>query len=123
MATRGVYAIKNKATGKIYIGASSNIEHRWLSHRACSANVPLRHAINDCGLEAFTFEILEVMDDEMGHLNAAERRWIGSFDERDLYNIQPFRIRRYWAAYRNRALGVSMDDIALPGGTGEAQDG
>lgn len=66
--TCGIYKIENRVNGKVYIGQSINIEHRWTGHRksihGCGEayNYPLYQAIRKYGLENFEFSILEECD-------------------------------------------------------------
>lgn len=74
----GIYAIKNKVTGKYYIGCSKHCHKRWKQHkyslvRGTHHSVKLQRSFNKYGLEAFEFSIiqevggltdLEVMEEE-----------------------------------------------------------
>lgn len=68
-----VYQIKNQVDGKVYIGKTQDPIKRWCDHRS-SAKLnplyPLHAAMAQCGLENFTFEILEVCSskEEMKYL-------------------------------------------------------
>lgn len=60
----GIYFIKNKVNGKLYIGSSCNIHARWSSHiselkRGVHHSLPLQRAWNKYGKDAFHFQILE----------------------------------------------------------------
>lgn len=77
----GIYKITNKMNGKIYIGQSVNIEHRWTQHRNRPFN-PLSsqydsyfyRSIRKYGLENFTFEVIEQCTKQ--ELNQKEQYWI-----------------------------------------------
>lgn len=61
----GVYQIKNKVDGKVYVGSSVNIERRWKSHiselnKGCHNNAHLQNAWNKYGENVFEFSILEL---------------------------------------------------------------
>ena len=63
----GVYKITNKVNGKIYIGSSNDIKHRWAQHkealnRGDHTNIHLQNAWNKYGLNNFKFEIIEECD-------------------------------------------------------------
>lgn len=63
----GIYGIKNKINGKIYIGSSSNIRLRWKNHRSslkkqCGANKYFQRAYNKYGLSSFEFLVIEFCD-------------------------------------------------------------
>jgi group I intron endonuclease len=64
----GIYQIKNKVNGKIYIGSSVNIDKRWKYHRYYlnkneHHNVLLQRSWNLYGESNFEFEIIEQFDD------------------------------------------------------------
>ena len=67
--TCGIYMIKNKKTGQIYIGQSNNIEVRFLKHCNISL-VDIDIAIN--GVDNFDFSIVEETID----LDEREKFWI-----------------------------------------------
>jgi len=57
--TCGIYKITNLVNGKIYIGCSKDIEHRWQTHiKAKSKNTAIHCAINKYGKDKFGFEVL-----------------------------------------------------------------
>jgi group I intron endonuclease len=66
----GIYAIVNILTGEQYIGASGNIEDRWLNHSRKllhgKHNVPFQQAWDTYGSEAFKLTILEELIDPNG---------------------------------------------------------
>ena len=53
----GVYKITNLVNGKVYIGASKNIEKRWWGHKRCTDS-PIHSDLETYGLENFKFEVL-----------------------------------------------------------------
>lgn len=60
----GIYAIRNLVNGYVYVGASKSIFRRWASHLNClqsnsHASKKLQEHWNQCGIDAFEFEILE----------------------------------------------------------------
>lgn len=60
----GVYAIKNKITGKMYIGESTNITSRWKTHKQDLNNnthhsYKLQKEWNEYGESSFQFRIIE----------------------------------------------------------------
>lgn len=73
--TCGTYMIKNKKTGQIYIGQSSNIEQRFDLHCRIS---PIDLAIGNEGVDNFDFIIIEEVSKDK--LLERERYWI------DFYN-------------------------------------
>lgn len=86
----GIYKITNKITKHSYIGQSINIIQRWNSHISCADNntynYPLYKSIQKYGIEAFTFEILELCDKQS--LNEREQYWINYYNTyNDGYNM------------------------------------
>lgn len=84
---KGIYKITNEVNGKSYIGKSSNIEERWkyhLSHYNCITNYdkPLYRAFRKYGKEHFSFEIIEIMneDDYNNKSNEREIYWISYYN-------------------------------------------
>ena len=64
----GVYKITNIITGDFYIGSSKNIKRRMACHKAPSMwaihpNVKLYQAFIEYGLNNFTFEIFELVEE------------------------------------------------------------
>lgn len=74
----GIYKIQNQVNGKIYIGQSVHIEHRWQEHCRASAHSLIAKAIRKYGKENFTFEIIEecATDD----LDKLEEQYIKQYD-------------------------------------------
>lgn len=76
----GVYAIKNKQNGKVYIGSgASNIRQRWRHHlhylrKNNHGNSHLQAAWNHYGESEFQFSVLELCDPE--HCIQREQYWI-----------------------------------------------
>lgn len=74
----GIYKITNKVTGKSYIGRSIHIEKRWKEHLQGKGSVLLHQNFGQYGINNFTFEILELCNEEL--LNQKEEFWIKHFD-------------------------------------------
>ena len=91
-----VYQIRNKTTGKVYIGSTVNIKHRWRHHhrmlRLGRHRSPyLQRAWNKYGPDDFEFTILEVVDDESVLLQR-EQEWMDTTQCCDPslgYNLSP----------------------------------
>ena len=83
---QGIYKITNKINGKSYIGKSTNINKRWLTHRSLdygrSPEKTLYKAFIKYGLNNFSFEIIEEMNskeyEELG--NERENYWINYYN-------------------------------------------
>lgn len=78
----GVYAIRNTANGKCYVGSSSNVKARWRTHlkllragRHYSKH--MQSAWNAYGPDAFEFALIETVDDA-SRLTDREQYWIDS---------------------------------------------
>ena len=88
----GIYKIKNLINNKIYIGQSVFIEQRWAAHRYAGRNAkdnyPIHKAMNEYGIENFSFEIIEECD--ITELNDKEVYWIQFYDSyKNGYNATP----------------------------------
>jgi group I intron endonuclease len=61
----GIYTIKNKANGKLYVGSAVDIDHRWRTHKSNLRNKKhgnryLQSAWNKYGEDCFEFCIIEI---------------------------------------------------------------
>jgi len=101
----GIYAIYGP-NDCVYIGGSVNIKKRWVGHRSrlnCGRHHSghLQGAWRLYGADAFTFVVLELVNDK-NELTAAEQRWLDdalTTRPRDrIYNVAP---------EAGRTLGVS----------------
>jgi len=72
----GIYRIVNKTSGKSYVGQSSNIGDRWISHMSPNGSA-ISSAIEASPVD-FTFEILELCPIE--DLNRRENHYIDLYD-------------------------------------------
>ena len=78
--SQGIYKITNKINNKCYIGKSTNIESRWKYHiknknSMAEYNKPLYKAFRKYGVENFSFEIIEELED-YSISNEREKYWI-----------------------------------------------
>ena len=99
----GIYAIENLKTGKIYIGSSLDIEHRFSHHLFMlrsnkHSNPYLQNSWNKHGEDSFLFYIVEVTSDDL--LVDREQYYI---DNLDCYNNRP--------AGRRDGFTVSVETI------------
>ena len=76
----GVYKITNLVNGKVYIGASKNIEKRWWGHKRCTDS-PIHSDLETFGLDNFKFEVLLECPEDM--LCQWERDMICLYDSDD----------------------------------------
>ena len=77
---RGVYAIRNKQSNKVYVGSSSAIEVRTSQHKKTLSqgkhwSIELQHDWDLLGESKFSFEILEKVPLNEDLLDA-EQRWV-----------------------------------------------
>ena len=77
--TTGIYKITNLVNGKVYIGASKNIEKRWSVHR--NGHTAIAEDLQTFGLENFKFEVLLECPESM--LAQWERDMICLYDSDD----------------------------------------
>jgi predicted GIY-YIG superfamily endonuclease len=69
MKQSGIYCIKNKVNGKLYVGSATDINVRFSTHRhalrkGTHANIALQAAWVKYSEEAFSFEVLEIIKAE-----------------------------------------------------------
>jgi group I intron endonuclease len=89
----GIYCIKNRLDGKVYVGSSSGLVKRRSAHiRHLTldkhANKKLQRAWNKYGAECFEFIVLEEVSD-VDSLVAREQHWIDALGAaRNGYNIR-----------------------------------
>lgn len=88
-----IYKITNQVNGKVYIGQSINIKHRWIQHKSDALNnrsdAPIHRAIRKYGIQNFSFEIIEECEQE--RMNEKEIYWIKYYDSTNKkkgYNIK-----------------------------------
>lgn len=65
----GIYGIRNKVNGKIYVGSSKNIKSRWATHKHklkknIHHSIKLQNAWNKYGAESFEFFVIQEVVDE-----------------------------------------------------------
>lgn len=91
----GVYTIICLPTNKIYVGNSKNIYKRLATHKTrlrnyLHVNGHLQNAWNKYGEDNFSFEILELCEEQF--LESCENYWcnmLGVFDRKIGFNIKP----------------------------------
>lgn len=90
----GVYLIRNRVDGKVYVGSSVNISKRWSEHRAklergTHHSAHLQRAWKKCGADAFEWLIIEPCD--AAARIEREQHWadyFGSYRDTSGYNIR-----------------------------------
>ena len=111
--TSGVYQIRCKRNGKIYVGSAVNLMARWKGHqrqllRGLHHNPYLQHAWMLYGATSFEFIVLELA--EGARRLEAEQRWIqdtGCTDRRIGFNVKREAtaagegVGRIWTGFRN----------------------
>ena len=79
----GIYKITNQETGECYIGQAKDVRKRWNEHAKCGLSIDtpqgnkLYKAMQEYGLEHFSFELLEECPAEK--LNEKERYFISLY--------------------------------------------
>lgn len=111
----GIYAITNTVNGKQYIGQSGNVYDRWKGHRHLlranrHTSRHLQFAWNKYGEEAFTFTVLEWIEEGDGlgeRLTEREQYWmdVRMAAKGSLYNLAP-------AAGSNLGIQYSPETLA-----------
>lgn len=76
----GIYAIRNKANGKCYVGSAVNLKARWSQHKhklesGTHHSKHLQSSWNKNGCDAFEFVVLEYVDQNKD-LVESEQCWI-----------------------------------------------
>jgi group I intron endonuclease len=129
----GIYAIRNRRNGKIYVGSAANISKRWSRHRkdlreGCHRNRHRQAAFNRYGEGAFEFVVLEFTLD----LTCREQYWIditGCLNPDAGYNSAPRarnskgRIGHRWTPEERAALSAAMRGRAGAGITAPVRYG
>jgi len=91
----GIYQIRNKVNGKVYIGSAKTFskrlkEHRYELRKGTHHSKHLQMAVEKYGADSFIFEVLEYVDDEHLLLER-EKYWLDTvkpYEHDKGYNIQ-----------------------------------
>lgn len=112
----GIYLIKNKKNGKVYVGQSKNIKNRIQKHKYESYrdtaksqknHLPLYRSMRKHGLDSFSFKVLKNCKTE--DLDKYEDYYIEKYkaaDRRYGYNIKQSSERQYSQEQNNRQLAI-----------------
>lgn len=90
----GIYQIKHKETGKLYVGSAVCLRKRWNRHlfllrKGEHDNIHLQRAWNLFGAEAFEFSVLEYVDEREALIDR-EKFWFIQLDVVNSgYNLSP----------------------------------
>lgn len=90
LLTCGIYLLKNKVTGQLYIGQSKNIEERFRSHIYNKQGPPIDRSIRKYGHRRFMFNIL--CECEQFELNDKEKEYVklyNTYEDDYHFNEQP----------------------------------
>ena len=90
----GIYEIRNKKTGSVYIGQTNNVTKRWAQHRSyLNRNVHLNNRLqndwNKYGWWEFDFSVLEMYDPKTENLKEHLKKREGDLVRKklaELYN-------------------------------------
>lgn len=88
----GIYAIIHDESERAYVGQSSDIVKRWIYHKMRLRNNDhhcqyLQRMWNKYGLQAFTFEVLQLCNVE--DLNELECFWSNEWSDNLLISVRP----------------------------------
>ncbi|MDQ6597898.1 GIY-YIG nuclease family protein [Bacillus salipaludis] len=93
----GIYQIKNKVNGKIYVDSCPNLKNKWLTLKmqlemGRFANAQLQKDWSQLGGDAFVYEVLEKKEVE----ESTDRRWqLKQMVKQWLEKLQPYGERGY----------------------------
>ena len=108
MKISGVYKITNAITGDFYIGSSKNVKRRWADHKIPSMwkkcpNNPMYLDMQKYGLDKFSFQILEEVEEEK--LKEMEQEFIEklqpTYNDRNADGLNIERYKKMDKEYRN----------------------
>lgn len=119
--TAGVYAIRNRANNRVYVGSSFNIELRWKRHldslQHGNGMKTLQADWNFYGPDSFRLDMLEVGARDNATLQEAEQRWLDELHAQDpdvLYNARLTAQREGQAVQHAVAASVVTINQSLP---------
>ncbi len=97
-----IYQISHRASGKFYVGSTSNRKTRWRNHKTHSTCIHLRRAIAKYGVDEFDFRVVDriadaeftiqelkeyLVETEQSYLD--DLYWIGNKKNKLCYNANP----------------------------------
>lgn len=102
----GIYQIRNIINNKVYIGSAKNLYDRrarhWYDFRKGHYNLKLRRAFNKYGIDAFVFEIIELIED-ISLLLVREQHYLDT--------LRPFENGYNILAFAGSCLGSKSSDL------------
>ena len=110
----GVYKITNNVTGEFYIGSSVNVKKRWNEHKCPSTwkakpNKKLYQAMQEYGLDCFSFEVLE--EAETQYLKQEEQKFIEMLKPKyNNYNAKGLDVERRKANHKKSINKYSQSE-------------
>ena len=123
--TTGVYQIKNRLTGQVYVGSASTSlagrisNHRWCLEHGVHDNSYLQRAYNKYGRAAFVFSVLEKCSPAL--CVKREQYWmdrLGAADRSRGYNLAPTAGSmfgyRHTEADKRRIAEITKERMARP---------
>ena len=118
--TCGVYLITHVPTGKRYVGSSTKMEYRWEQHQKAPTksyhdNPRIQALADEYGVESFTFEVLETMENERPTPYNHERWWIRELQpELNLSDTLEATAKRkaQWTLEKKRQHGQMLKEVS-----------
>lgn len=93
---QGIYVIRNRLDGKVYVGSARRVAHRWWQHQRDlekneHGNRHLQGAWLKYGAATFDFRLLEVVPDSKNLLEREQHHMdvLNASDRKFGYNLQP----------------------------------
>lgn len=109
----GIYSIKNEVNGNLYVGSSNDILKRWRNHRyqlnhQRHPNSHLQGAWNKYGKESFSFNVLQLVDQDS--LPKVEQEYLEKLHPKynqSLYTESPMRGRKHSEELKEKMKEIS----------------
>lgn len=113
----GIYLIKNEIENKVYIGSTSNIIKRWVGHieKIKNGNHHSKSLMNDVvknGIESFSFEILEVVNENLTELEYDYIRRYESYGDNG-YNTFKRKVNKIDKGIRTEKERVKLKELNI----------
>lgn len=97
-ATAGVFQIKNKKNGKVFVKSSNNLKtmngETFQLEQKVHRNKALQHDWNEFGKESFVFEVLEALEEKEGEY-IDKKSALKKTEEKWMEQLQPFGDKGY----------------------------